>query len=116
MDNPTLSQLLSYAAKRGMNDFNIKCFRSADLAAVNGIQTPHRTDFDPDFWVFVARCTVGSLVLYMGDQRSEIQFRLDSGSLVLPVSAPQMTVECLTATGWYMLYAVKKLDGFKVSS
>jgi hypothetical protein len=98
---------------RGMNDFAITCFEMPAVFVGGQVET-HRASFNPDYWVFVARCTSGSFRLYLGDQKSDIMFRLDSGTIVLPVSSNQMSVESVVASGFYMLYAVKGLDGFKV--
>ena len=102
--------------KRSIDQYNIQTIHSAILAANTGVYE-NKIDWQPDFFVVVARLTAGYIWIYPGAQAGGTSFRMAaSGQLVLPFHADVLTVQTVGATGFWDIYAVRNLDGFKVTS
>lgn len=98
-----------------LNTTNIADFHSLILSNDTN-QYPFRTDFTPDFWVLVFRLTAGTVSMYVGQGLAAQSFRLDRGTIVVPFRSDSFTAVTSGASGFFDLYAVRELDGFKVEA
>jgi hypothetical protein len=95
-------------------DFAIETFQLASVLSADSTTYGYRINFHPDFWLIVARLVDGYVDAYPGAGKGARFFRMDSGTLRLPMPVQEWTLITSAATGWFSLYAVKNLDGFTI--
>ena len=96
----------------------IKDFHSLTLTTDTNPFT-FQVTFLPDFWLVVARLSAGWINVSIGVGQGAVQFRLQSGSLRLPIWAgnPSLSINTVGASGIYDVYAVKNAgDVFDVEA
>jgi hypothetical protein len=96
----------------------LQTFHSAVLAADTSITIigPNALTWLPERFVIVVRLSAGSLNIHMGSGRKADYFRLDKGTLVLPMPLEAITIETNGATGFYDIYALTGHKEFSVIS
>jgi hypothetical protein len=100
----------------GLHSFFVQSFSSGDLIASN-LALTCTVSFKPEYWIVVARLSIGYIKAYpsMGVDNDR-EFKLDSGTLRLPLPNQTLYIEGTTLTGWVSVYALRNVSGFNVSS
>lgn len=100
-----------------LDQFNLQDIHSADLTTDSTL-TSVKLNWKPDYFVVVARLSVGYIWIYPYGRGGAMKFRLDRGTLRLPVfrNTDTLAIETVGATGFYDAYAVLNMDGMELEA
>ncbi len=96
-----------------LNRFQAQPFHSASLSANTSLDVS-QINFHPEYWLVVARLTAGYILAYPSTGPTQLSFKIDRGTIKIPIDTQTLAVDRVGATGWYSLYAVAKLDGLEI--
>ncbi len=108
-------QTIEKNPKFALTKGRIQPFHSLTLVNDSNIY-PFLLTWLADKFYVVARLTAGNINVHVGEGRNPSYWRIDKQTLKLPIQGNVITVETVSASGYYDIYALKDFPDFDIES